>query len=359
MISGNFIGFTGPNCKVDINECQSSPCQNGAPCTEPTLGAYECVCPPGYTGIHCETDLDECASGPCESYETCTDLVNGYQWVGFGLFTVEILPKDVSDYLICVNTFQRLFHKSYQVYCWKVLVVFVLKGIYQKGRRCLKKEFCLDHSFSKIDIKSTFCFFSVLYIPDQFLASFKFNSPVVLPFDVIILMIHTKHKLLYIKRIICNSPLVSSRCSCPEGTTGLQCGELVDKCLSNPCQNSGTCITEAQGYSCTCPYPWAGLNCEIDTDPCLPNPCLAMGTCQVDSTRPRGFRCFCPEGFIGRYSIKLTTEVMVLLHAIDYYSNYHFQCYPCYCSTNLWAKHRHWTSNIIKNTCLVFVLFIL
>ena len=35
-------------------ECSSSPCLNGATCTEPTPNSYQCRCPPGVTGLHCE-----------------------------------------------------------------------------------------------------------------------------------------------------------------------------------------------------------------------------------------------------------------------------------------------------------------
>ena len=38
---------------TDINECGSSPCQNGATCNE--LGnRYTCTCASGYTGVNCE-----------------------------------------------------------------------------------------------------------------------------------------------------------------------------------------------------------------------------------------------------------------------------------------------------------------
>ena len=39
---------------VDINECSSSPCSNGATCTD-AVNSYTCACVAGYTGTHCET----------------------------------------------------------------------------------------------------------------------------------------------------------------------------------------------------------------------------------------------------------------------------------------------------------------
>ena len=38
---------------VDINECSSSPCDNGATCSD-AIDGYTCACVAGYTGTHCE-----------------------------------------------------------------------------------------------------------------------------------------------------------------------------------------------------------------------------------------------------------------------------------------------------------------
>ena len=39
---------------LDINECSSTPCQNGGTCTD-AVNSYTCACVPGYTGTNCET----------------------------------------------------------------------------------------------------------------------------------------------------------------------------------------------------------------------------------------------------------------------------------------------------------------
>ena len=38
----------------DIDECASSPCQNGGTCTD-AVNSYTCACVDGYNGDDCET----------------------------------------------------------------------------------------------------------------------------------------------------------------------------------------------------------------------------------------------------------------------------------------------------------------
>ena len=40
-------------CRTDLDECESSPCQNGGRCVD-HYKEYECVCPDKFTGTNCE-----------------------------------------------------------------------------------------------------------------------------------------------------------------------------------------------------------------------------------------------------------------------------------------------------------------
>ena len=39
----------------------------------------------------------------------------------------------------------------------------------------------------------------------------------------------------------------------------------IDECVSEPCQNGGTCTDGINSYSCTCLPGWAGPTCHIGT----------------------------------------------------------------------------------------------
>ena len=64
----------------DIDECASSPCQNGGTCID-AVNSYTCNCDLGYSGDYCETNIDECASIPCQNGGTCTDGINSYTYI--------------------------------------------------------------------------------------------------------------------------------------------------------------------------------------------------------------------------------------------------------------------------------------
>ncbi|XP_033643609.1 protein crumbs-like isoform X1 [Asterias rubens] len=72
-------GFNGTNCELEINWCDSNPCQNeGSNCTS-TRETFVCVCGPGWEGTFCEVKLPDCASGACQNNATCKDLDYGYE----------------------------------------------------------------------------------------------------------------------------------------------------------------------------------------------------------------------------------------------------------------------------------------
>ena len=65
------IYIIGTLCEVNVNDCASSPCNNGT-CLD-LVNKYTCACPPGMTGHNCEVKLDECTSQPCLNGKCVTE----------------------------------------------------------------------------------------------------------------------------------------------------------------------------------------------------------------------------------------------------------------------------------------------
>ena len=98
-------GFTGPKCEVNIDECATNPCQNGAQCVDGTA-QYTCICEPGFEGLQCETDINECeVYSPCQNGAMCLDKVDDYFCTcqqGFGGKNCSVPLTGCSD-LTCLN----------------------------------------------------------------------------------------------------------------------------------------------------------------------------------------------------------------------------------------------------------------
>lgn len=107
-------GFTGVNCELEMQECDSNPCRNGGICTvgskhihlcvlsvlalcsaRPTNvslsffqpppqnleSGYMCTCPQGFEGSHCEHSLLTCADSPCFHSGKCWEKDNGRSYM--------------------------------------------------------------------------------------------------------------------------------------------------------------------------------------------------------------------------------------------------------------------------------------
>ncbi|CAH1276341.1 NOTCH2, partial [Branchiostoma lanceolatum] len=63
----------GSNHCIDIDECDSYPCQNDGTCRDLT-NSYICDCKQGWTGVNCQTDVNECDANAGQGL---CDLNNG------------------------------------------------------------------------------------------------------------------------------------------------------------------------------------------------------------------------------------------------------------------------------------------
>ena len=205
-------GFTGDNCEIDIDECASTPCSNGAACYESngstipnatrqywsTIGAtnisglvdwdeYRCVCVPGSSGPSCVEDRDECASAPCLNGAFCTES----------------------------NTSTAIALGAYNCNCtagWS-------------GTNCA------------IDI-------------DECASVPCANSG------------------------NCSDAIDAFECACIPGFNGSTCELNILECASSPCLNGGNCSDAVDAYTCNCTGGWDGDVCEQDVNECQLSPCV-------------------------------------------------------------------------------------
>ena len=61
-------GYEGEICGEDIDECASSPCQNGASCHD-HIAYFSCTCVDGYSGYTCSEVINPCD----DSEDDCSD----------------------------------------------------------------------------------------------------------------------------------------------------------------------------------------------------------------------------------------------------------------------------------------------
>ncbi|CAH1252798.1 SNED1 [Branchiostoma lanceolatum] len=81
---------------TDIDECASSPCQNGGACTD-LHNSYSCTCAVGWEGENCELDKNECATVTCDAGYQCRDFPGFYVCLPQGLQ----LNRSQTDRSIC------------------------------------------------------------------------------------------------------------------------------------------------------------------------------------------------------------------------------------------------------------------
>uniref|UniRef100_A0AAY4EM14 Slit homolog 3 (Drosophila) n=1 Tax=Denticeps clupeoides TaxID=299321 RepID=A0AAY4EM14_9TELE len=98
-------------------------------------------------------------------------------------------------------------------------------------------------------------------------------------------------------RLLLTTPLNRFQC---KGPVDINLMSKCAPCLTGPCQNGGSCVSDASGsYHCTCPFGFKGRNCEIALNACVSLPCTNGGTCHLVPGQEG--HCVCPAGFEGQH----------------------------------------------------------
>jgi hypothetical protein len=94
----------------------------------------------------------------------------------------------------------------------------------------------------------------------------------------------------------CNPLYDSMTCTCAAGYSGSHCQTNVDECSSTPCENGATCHDGLLSYNCACAHGFSGVRCQTELHECASDPCQNSATC---SEQVNGYVCLCISGYSG------------------------------------------------------------
>lgn len=115
-------------------------------------------------------------------------------------------------------------------------------------------------------------------------------------------------------------------CYCPAGLTGKDCRHEINHCLSQPCYNNGTCLSQINTFTCQCSNNTNGIYCQELIDPCKINPCLNNGRCEREHEK---YKCNCTRNYTGEHceiSRTLCSSLPCQNHGKCFERNDTFEC---------------------------------
>uniref|UniRef100_A0A8C8BQA9 Sushi, nidogen and EGF like domains 1 n=1 Tax=Otus sunia TaxID=257818 RepID=A0A8C8BQA9_9STRI len=284
-------GFRGANCETEESPCESRVCQNGGRC-QVANGTAACLCQPGYAGEDCQTEVNECESSPCLNGGHCVDLVDNYTCV-------------------CLEPFvgQRCETGACSCLCPGKAQAGECVPCAPSGHHCPSPGARLCSSLTR------------LLFSCQDLSSCEDRS------------CRNRQTCNYIRpgRYIC---------TCSPGYYGNNCQyggpRMPGACLSHPCQNAGSCLETEQGYICECQEGYTGQDCRDKlSEGCE---CRNGGSCLEGNVTI----CQCPPGFFGllcEFEVTTTPCNMNTQCPDGGYCMEYGGSYLCVCHTDYGTNH--------------------
>ena len=294
-------------CKRDHPLCASKPCHNGAKCIE-SISTYVCTCTNGFTGSDCRTNIDECYSMPCKHSGTCTDGVAGYTcacisgWrsLNCNVDDDECFSRPCQNFGSCddSNTKTTIKTGSYVCTCIKGFTGSTCAVDTNEcgSRPCKNRAVCRDSSTDPTVSPGTFeCQCTTGYRG-------KICETNLDECD--------SRPCRNEGQCVSNQAMNTYTCKCSQGFSGINCHQDIDECLSKPCQNSATCLDSTTlgpvgpgYYSCSCSQGFYGNECSSDKDECANSPCQ-NGQCKEylglgHLAGGRRYQCECSSGYTG------------------------------------------------------------
>ncbi|XP_036244633.1 sushi, nidogen and EGF-like domain-containing protein 1 isoform X3 [Molothrus ater] len=277
-------GFTGKRCHVDVDECLSHPCQNGATCLN-DAGRFTCRCPPGFRGNNCETAESPCENRVCQNGGSCQVVNRTAECLCQSGYTGEDCQTEVNECESspCLNGGHCMdLVDNYTCVCLEPFV----------GQRCeTDSSSCEDRSCQNRQTCN--------YIrPGRYI------------------------------------------CTCSPGYYGNNCQyggpRVPGACLSQPCQNAGSCVETERGYVCECQEGYTGQDCRDQlSEGCE---CRNGGSCLEGNVTV----CQCLPGFFGllcEFEVTTTPCNMNTQCPDGGYCMEYGGSYLCVCHTNYGTNH--------------------
>ncbi|XP_074402970.1 sushi, nidogen and EGF-like domain-containing protein 1 isoform X5 [Zonotrichia albicollis] len=352
-------GFTGKRCHVDVDECLSQPCQNGATCLN-GAGRFTCRCPPGfrgnsceteespcenrvcqnggscqvvnrtaeclcqsgYTGEDCQTEVNECESSPCLNGGHCMDLVNNYTCVCLEPFVGQRCETDSSscEDRSCQNRQTCNYIRPGRYICTCSPGYYGNNCQYGGPRvpgACLSQP-CQNAGSCLETERGYVCECQEGYTGqdcrDQLSEGCECrNGGSCLEGNVTVCQC-----LPGFFGLLCEFEVTTTPCNmntqCPDGGYCMEYGgsylcvchtsygtnhTMPSPCDSEPCLNGGSCKVHEDSYSCECPQGFLGMHCEkAKPRLCSTGPCRNGGTCREADGE---YHCSCPYRFTGKH----------------------------------------------------------
>ncbi|XP_077205134.1 sushi, nidogen and EGF-like domain-containing protein 1 isoform X3 [Paroedura picta] len=345
-IPGRWV-FRIDDAQVQVGGCNNTtsvcltlrPCQNGGKCIEDCITgnpSYSCSCLAGFTGKQCHIDVDECASNPCRNQGSCVDGINSFRCScpqGFKGATCEIeeSPCEAKE---CLNGGEcQAANRTAVCLCQPGYTGEDCEAEINEceSNPCLNGGQCMD----LVDNYTCVC-----------VAPFTGHRCETDPSACEGRNCRNRQTCNYIRpgRYIC---------TCSPGYYGNNCQfggpRMPSACISNPCQNEGTCLETSQGYVCECLEGYSGPDCRDKlSEDCE---CRNGGKCLDGNSTV----CQCPLGYFGllcELEVTATPCSMSTQCPDGGYCMEYGGSYLCVCHTDYGTNHTVPPSPCDSDPCL-------
>jgi hypothetical protein len=253
---------------------------DGACVPRPTWDKFDCICNPGWTGLKCAVDLDECTSNPCRNGAVCIDStltgnvsVDSYRCTCVAGFANGVCGYDyILNYTDQCDIIESSQTASSSGNC-DVDVVECTSSPCANGARCIDST-----SNASISVHTYRCVCVAGFANGVCLYSFI-----------------TAYTSLC--TVMESSDNYSSTGNCDVDVD--ECAS--HPCINGGSCTNAQDLRFIDVFRCMCHAGWTGERCEVDANECLSNPCASNATC-VDSSSDQNisvgaYRCLCPPGY--------------------------------------------------------------